>query len=159
MSTAVSDGPTTSGASISERALNGAHDGEFDGETDEELFPLGSLEGDPAVTGKNFVSGSQPVKVTAKLKNVSVPAGGLVAAGTPVHLLVKAIAGGVDRCPTMEDDGQGGKRVTGWEERQRYEPAYVQEAQGMFSRADVIDILYRAGVPDEKVDGLLSSGR
>lgn len=120
-----------------------------------EMFPLGSLAGDPSVTGKNFVTGAAQVSVTAKLKNVSVPADGLVHAGTAVQLMVKAIAGGVNRVPTMEDDGLGGKRVTGWEERQMYTPAYVQDAGEVYTRPQVVELLVAAGADSATISSVL----
>src|SRR4051794_4660230 len=56
--------------SVADAAANGEHEEE---PTEDELFPLGSIEGDPKVTLKNLIKSGKPIEYTVSMRSAEVP--------------------------------------------------------------------------------------
>jgi hypothetical protein len=109
-------------ASIEERTANGETI-----EPDDELFPLGSLEGD-SVTPQTYVRKGLPITVTASLMSAEVPnRGGLLKPDRYGRLLITYLPGKKDDVPLREDRTDAAK-VTGYKLRQHLRVTYVQDA-------------------------------
>ena len=132
------------GLSVAERAENG------DGEpTQEELFPLGTVDGDPKKTLKTLLRAGVPIKYTCALSSAKVPMrGGLIDFESSGDLLVTFESGKLEVVPKIEKDEGGKRRVVEAELRQKLRVSYVQPADGMYTREQVLDILHRVGVPE-----------
>jgi hypothetical protein len=95
--------------------------------TEEELFPLGSLEGDQVKPGQT-IKRAQPVELTVSLSRAEVPLRGSGMLDPDKHgrVLVTYLPGKDERVPKREDDDSD--RVTGWKIRQNLRATYVQAA-------------------------------
>jgi len=139
--------------SVAERAENGE-------EPQEELFPLGSVSGDPKRTYKNLIPAGTPTKTQAKLSNTAVPmTDGLYAYGQRGEILVTFEAGTVKQVPELGDEkSDGTRRLDGVKLVQEMRAVYVRDAERMYTRAQVLDMLEELGVSDtDHVAELLGS--
>lgn len=142
-----------SGTSIAERTENG----EDDPSSGEELFPLGSLEGDPKVTLKTLIKGGADVTALASMGSAAVPltGNGFFDPEEEVVLLVRALPGGISPVPTHEKSDGNRHKVKSWKATQKLDPIHVQPAGDMYSRGQVLEFLHEAGVPAATVTRLL----
>lgn len=93
---------------------------------DEELFPLGSLDGDEATLGQ-LIKKNHTVEITASMGTAEVPMrGGLLDPNENHMLLVKIEPGKIDTVPQRDGDPVNGKTITGWKLRQNLRPTYVE---------------------------------
>jgi hypothetical protein len=105
------------GESISERAANG-------GDEQDELFPLGSIEGGTK-TLKTLIPAGSEVRSTVSMKSAEVPAsGGIFDPGFEGKLLVTVVLGKVETVPLREEG-----RVVRWKVRQVVEAVHVERVQ------------------------------
>lgn len=97
----------------------------------EELFPLGSIEGD-SKTLKNLVKPGQKVEQTVSLMSAEVPisGGGLLDPEREGLLLVTYEAAGYTQVPVREGDRTVGKTVKSWKYRTQLRPIYVERVEG-----------------------------
>jgi hypothetical protein len=96
-----------------------------DGEQ-EELFPVGSLEGDPKVTLKNIIKAHHRVEYTASLMSAEVPLReGLLDPDDEGRVLVTYEVASLVPVPIREDKG-GTKKIVGYKIRQQLRPIYVE---------------------------------
>lgn len=136
-------------------AMNGGKrgrpiDGQDDAESEEEMFPAGSIPGDHAVTMKNIVPAGKGRKTEAKMNSAAIPLrDGLVRYGELVELLVTVEAGKVEEVPDLEEQDTGGRRkLLGVKDVQRFRPVHVASAAGVLTVGQVVDILEeRFGIP------------
>lgn len=139
--------PSDDGASIADRAER-----DDDGEQ-AELFPIGSLEGDPRRTLKNLLRAGLPVEYTCSLMSAEVPLrGGLLDIESSGEVLVTWEPAKLEVVP--DRDAELGK-VVGVKVRQKLRPVYVRPAGQMYDRVQVVEMLYEAGATAEKVAELL----
>jgi hypothetical protein len=104
------------GESIADRAENGEGDGD-----DDELFPLGNVEGGPK-TLKNLIRAGATVKSTISLASAEVPAGeGIFDPEAEGRLLVTFALGKVEVVP-LKAEG----KVQSYKVRQTLTPVYVE---------------------------------
>ena len=112
-----------------------------------ELFPMGSIEGDPKITWSMLLKRGRPVEVTSTMRaaEVGVRNGQLLDPEKVTQVLVTVVPEQAIVIYKRETiDGP----VKGYKIRQPLRPTYVQEAGKMFTREDVLDILSKVGVPD-----------
>lgn len=106
-------------------------DSDEDGEGQAEMFPMGTLEGDPKVTLKNLIKPNHRVEYTASLMSAEVPVRhGLMdpyADGQAVetHELAK-----IELVPIRETDSAGQKKIVGWKVRSKLRPVFVEPVAG-----------------------------
>jgi hypothetical protein len=123
--------------SISDRAANG--------EAQDEMFPLGSLEGDQKTLG-NLIRG-KPTTTTVSLARAEVPLrDGLLDPGKTGRVLVHYEPAKYEVVLEREDDGTGQRRLVGAKIRNHARPIYAEPYP-----ADVGDAF------DEAFDRLLAS--
>jgi hypothetical protein len=139
------------GTSIAERAANGD-----DTEPEEELFPLGSLTGDPAVTLKNLLKPRVPVEISASMGTAAVPikGSGFFDPEAEVTLLVRVLPGGPVPVATRKK-GDEKSQIEKWRITQPLTPIFVQEAGDMYTREQVLELLHEAGVNSSTVSRLM----
>lgn len=139
------------GTSVNERVQNG------DGEEPEELFPNGSLEGDPKVTIKNFVKPGARVTAKATISTAEVPlTGGFFDPEREITFLVRGLPGGI--MPRPKHGGEVGdphRPVEEWTFSQAIRAIHVENAGEMFTRVQVLEMLHEAGVASATVSKLL----
>lgn len=131
--------------SIAERAED-----EPETPTQEELFPRGSLEGDPRTTLSNIIRGGMAVEVTASLMAAEVPVrnGALFDPEQAGEVLVTFAFQKVE--VVAKRDGNG--ILEYWKLRQVLRPSYVQDAGQMFTREQLFDVLTEAQVPEDAIE-------
>lgn len=109
-----------------------------------EMFPLGTLSGDPKVTHKTMIKPGSTVKYEAKLSNASVPmTDGLIPAGTKTEILVTIEAGAFKPTPEFgeEEASDGTRKVKAWKIVQNHRAVHVRTAERMFTLDQVLEIL------------------
>ena len=141
-----------SGTSVAERAANGESD-----EPEEELFPLGSLDGDSKVTLKTLIKSNADVFKKASMGTAAVPikGSGFFDPEEEVTLLVRALPGGIVPVPTHEKTDGSRHKVKSWNLTQQLTPIHVQDAGSMYTREQVVELLDEAGVASAVVSRLL----
>lgn len=146
------EGNGNGSASIEQRA----RDGEEPEPTDEELFPLGSLDGDPKVTLKNLLNPRVPTEISASMGTAAVPikGAGFFDPEREITLLVRVLPGGPVPVATRRK-GDEKHKIEKWRVTQPLTPIYVQEAGSMFTEAQVVEMLEAGGVPSAKIATLL----
>jgi hypothetical protein len=142
------EGENGSSSIAARAAAMAANGGEFGGEQ-EEMFPMGAVQGDHKVTMKTIAPSNTSRKTEAKMRATAIPLrDGLVRYGELVELLVTVEAGKVEEKPDLEEPEAGGRRkLLGLKDVQHFRPVYVTSARGMFTREQVLDILNEVGVP------------
>lgn len=127
-----------------------------DTEPEEELFPLGSLDGDPAVTLKTLIKSRIPTEISASMGTAAVPikGSGFFDPEQEVTLLVRVLPGGPVPVATRKK-GDEKSKIEKWRITQPLTPIYVQEAGSVYTREQVLDMLHEAGVPDGTVAKVL----
>lgn len=118
--------------------------------TEDQLFPMGSIPGDHAVTMKNIVPAGKARKAEAKMRATPIAMrDGLRRYGDLVELLVTVEAGKVEEVPDLEEQDAGGRRrLVGVKDVQHFRPVHVASAEGVFTLDQVLDILEREfGIP------------
>lgn len=142
---------TNGGTSVADRQ------DEDNTEPEEELFPLGSLPGDPKVTLKTLVKAGTPVKKTASMGTAAVPitSDGFFDPEEEVTLLVRALPGGIIPVPTHEKSDTARHKIKEWRFTQSLTPIYVQHAGSMYTREQVLEMLSSAGVSSAKITELI----
>ena len=140
-------------ASISQRARDGE---EPEQPTDEELFPLGSLEGDSAVTLKTLLKPRVPVEISASMGTAAVPikGSGFFDPEQEITLLVRVLPGGPVPVATRKKGDEKAK-IEKWRVTQPLTPIYVQEAGSMFTEEQVVELLEAGNVPAATISKLL----
>jgi hypothetical protein len=139
-----------SGTSLADRVENE--------EVEEELFPHGSLEGDPKVTLKSLIKAGARVSVKASISSAEVPivGGGLFDPEHEVTFLVRGLPGGVTPRPKHEgESGDGRRPVKEWTLSQSIRAIHVESAGEMFTRVQVLEMLNEAGVASSVISRLL----
>lgn len=118
---------------------------EPDEPSEDELFPMGSIEGDHAVTMKNIVPAAKARKTEAKMRARRIALrGGLVRYGELLELVVTVEAGKVEEVPDLEEPESGGRRkLLGVKDVQHFRPVHVTSAAGMYTLDQVLEILER----------------
>lgn len=120
-------------------------------EDEPELFPLGTLSGDPKVTHRNLIKAGLPVKLECALSRAAVPlTGGLHAFGASGEVLVTFEAGKVNQVPEFHSERQadGSRKVKAVKLVQELSAVHVRDAAGMFTLEQVLDILEQEfGIP------------
>jgi hypothetical protein len=139
------EGEEPPGRSVAQRA------GEEPEEEDQgEMFPLGSLDGDPKRTLKNLVRANIPIEYTCSLMSAEVPMlGGLQDLESSGEVLVSWEPSKVEIVPKRDADNPD--RVKSAKVRQKLRPTYVQSAGRMFTYEQVVDLMSGAGVSDAKI--------
>lgn len=122
-----------------------------------ELFPLGALDGDPAVSLKNLIKAGSTVRRTASMGTAAVPikGTGFFDPEEEVTLLVRALPGGIMPVPTHEKSDSARHKIKEWRLTQSLTPIFVQEADRLFTREQVLEMFYEANVPASMVKQLL----
>jgi hypothetical protein len=143
-----------SGTSLAERAADGEPAGEDDDE--QELFKLGSLEGDPKVTLKNLLRPGVAVEPSASMGTAAVPikGSGFFDPEQEITLLVRVLPGGPVPVATRKK-GDEKHKIEKWRVTQPLTPIFVQEASGMFTREQVLEMFHAAGVPSSTITRVL----
>lgn len=91
----------------------------------EELFPLGTLDGDPKKTLKNLLKANLPVEVTASLSSAEVPVNaGLIDPEDSGRVLVSFEV--QKAAEVIVKRGKDGK-IVGYKIRQTLRPTYVEQ--------------------------------
>lgn len=100
-------------------------------EAAEELFPLGSLEGDETSLA-TLVKPNHSHEVTVSMGTAEVPSprGGLLSPDKEHLLLVTCEHAGYTEVPKREGDRHTGKQLVGWKTRQTLRPIYVERVNG-----------------------------
>ena len=115
----------------------------------EELFPLGSLQGDE-LTPQKLIKRGLPVEVTVAMGTAEVPVqgGGLLDPDRAGRVLVSYEFAKNVEVPQREDG-----RIVGWKVRQMLRPTYVQQAkdEGALIREEFAHLL----ALDQKAAGAL----
>lgn len=107
------------GGSIAERGADGG------GEPEEEMFPLGTLAGDPRATLRTLIRSGLPVETTASLMSAEVPLrDGLLDPNEDGRVVVSFEAAKFEVVPKKKDD-----KIVGWKIRQVLRPTYVENAE------------------------------
>lgn len=98
---------------------------------DEELFPLGSLEGDET-TLKQLVKANHHQTVTVSMGSAEVPVtgGGLLDVNAEHMLLVTVEPRKIEVVPEREGDRVDGKTIVGYKLRQHLTPLHVERVRG-----------------------------
>jgi hypothetical protein len=138
-------------ASIAQRARDGEEP-----EEEPELFPLGTLEGDPKKTLKNLLKAGATVKTSVSLTRAAVqnPTGGLFDPEEQVQVLVSVLPGHVKVTPEHID--QGGRQVVkAWSVMQELRVVHVQPAGAMFTEEQVVEMLEAVKAPAAQIAKLL----
>lgn len=120
------------------------------GESETELFPLGSVAGDAKVDWKKLVPAGKAVKLECNISRAAVPLlNGLYRFGQQMEVLVTCEAGFVKNVPMLEEDPAGGERkLTGVTLRQELRAVHVRSADQMMTVDQVLDILQtHFGIP------------
>jgi hypothetical protein len=124
--------------SVAERAKAGEHE-----EGQDELFPMGSLDGD-GKSLKTLIKAGSSVKATVKMRTAEVPAkGGLLDPEGERTLVVTVRPGKVEAVP--HHDGEG--KVVDWTQRQSLDPVYVEAASSY--GAGQIEAMFAALLADD----------
>lgn len=133
------------------RPIDSQDNGEEEHEpTEAELFPMGSIPGDHAVTMKNIVPAGKGRKCEAKMRATPIAMrDGLRRYGELIELLVTVEAGKIEEVPDLDDEDAGGRRkLVGVKDVQHFRPVHVGSAEGMYTLEQVLDILEQHfGVP------------
>jgi hypothetical protein len=142
------------GTSVSEQVANG--NSSEDEPSEEELFPLGSLEGDSAVTLKTLLKARTPVEISASMGTAAVPikGSGFFDPEQEITLLVRVLPGGPVPVATRKK-GDERAQIEKWRITQPLTPIYVQEAGSMYTREQVLELFHEAGVASSIVSRLL----
>lgn len=129
------------GTSVADRVRNGDEDGQG------EMFPHGSLAGDPRVTYKNLVKSGARVTVTASLTSAEVPitGGGLFDPEQEGVAVVRYLPAQVALVPQHKDKN-GQSKVEEWTLRQTLRTLKVEPAGELVNRIQVVDVLDAEGV-------------
>jgi hypothetical protein len=136
-------------ASIAQRARDGE-------EPEEELFPLGTLDGDPKRTLKTLLRSGVPIEYTASLMSAEVPLqGGALDMENNGQALVTWEPAKVEIVPDREVDSAGGRKLVRAKVRHKLRPTFVQAAGSMFTEEQVVEMLEAAEVPAAKIAKLL----
>lgn len=99
---------------------------EPDDEQPEELFPVGSLEGDPKMTLGKLIKPHHKVEYTVSLMAAEVPLrGGLLDPDATGAVMITYEVANLTPVPIREDRG-GVKKLVGWKIRQSLRPIYVE---------------------------------
>jgi len=138
-------------ASIAQRARDGEEP-----EPEEELFPLGSLDGDPKRTLKTLLRSNVPVEYVASLMSAEVPLqGGALDMEHNGQVLVTWEPAKVEIVPEREQDSGGSRKLVRAKVRHKLRPTYVQPAGQMFTEEQVVEMLEAVGAPAAKIAKLL----
>lgn len=140
------------GESVAERVQNG------DDDDSGELFPHGSLEGDPKVTYKNLVKTGARVSLTASLTSAEVPirGGGLFDPEQEGLALVRYLPAQVALVPHHKDKN-GQSKVEEWTLRQTLRAFKIEPAGELVNRVQVVDVLSAEGVASGTVTKVLAA--
>lgn len=108
------------GDALGDKVLDDDEDGQ------EELFPMGTLEGDPKVTLKNLIKPNHRIEYTASKMSAEVPVtGGLIdpyADGQSVDTYELAK---IELVPIRESDAAGVRKIVGWKVRSKLRPVHI----------------------------------
>lgn len=128
------------------RPIDDQDDGD---ESEPEMFPLGTLPGDPKTTWRNLIKAGTPVKLECALSRAAVPlTAGLHGYGEKGEVLVTFEAGTVKSVPELGDEDSSGKRkLKGVKLVQELRAVHVRAGEGMYSLGQVLDILESLGIP------------
>lgn len=131
---------------------------EGEGEEQQEMFPLGSLSGDPRTTWKTLVKAGVPTKLECALSRAAVPmTSGLYAFGEKGEVLVTFEAGTVKNVPELGDENSSGRRkLKAAKFVQELRAVHVRDAGQLYTREQVLDLLAAGGVSDAKAGELLA---
>lgn len=131
-------------ASAAERAEAGPDPDDPDAP---ELFPLGTIEGDPRITFAKLFKANRQTEVTASLMAAEVPVaqGKLMDPDKVSQVLVTVIPH--QAVLIYKRDYVDGP-VVGYKIRQPLRTTFVQDAGTMYTREQVLDILAKVGVPE-----------
>lgn len=162
--TAAKDGDVTdlenhrrsrSGTSLAERVENGT-EGD-DGGDEPELFPAGTLEGDPKVTHKTYIPAGSKTSTEVSMSRAAVPnpGGGLFRAGEEVQVLARVLPQSVKETPINVKQPDGTYKVKEWKISQELAVIFVQHADRMFTREQVVELLENAGATSAVISRLL----
>lgn len=118
---------------------------EHDAETpEEELFPLGTLEGDDVTLG-GLVKGNHSFQITVSMNGTSEihsPSDtGLFDPSKEHMLLVTCEQASLELVPDREGERVQGKKIVGWKGRQKLRPIYCEKVKG---EAGVIESQFSA---------------
>lgn len=140
------------GMSVADRVQNG------DIEDRDEMFPVGSVEGDSKITLKNLIKPGQRVTLTASMSSAEVPlTGGLLHPEKEVTLLVRGLPGMPVPVAKHRDAQPGGDHTI--EEvtmRQPIRAMHVENVGEFVNRVQVVDVLAFEGVPSATVTKVLA---
>lgn len=107
-------------------------DADAEQQTEAEMFPIGSLEGDEAKL-ETMIRPGEPVKITVSMNGtpeVPMPRGGLLDVRKEHLLLVTCEVESPIPVPEREGDRTTGKKIVGWKIRQKLRPIYVERVHG-----------------------------
>jgi hypothetical protein len=91
-----------------------------------ELFPMGTLKGDPKITLKNLVKGGQSIEYQASVRSASVPLlGGLVHPDEDGHATVAWETEKFELVPVRKGE-PGNRRIVSWKLRQIFRPTHIE---------------------------------
>jgi hypothetical protein len=94
-----------------------------DDDEQEELFPLGTVEGDPKKTLKNLIKPGLPVEVTASLMSAEVPvSAGMIDPDSPGRVMVSYEIATAAQVVVKRKEG----RIVGYKIRQVLRPTFVE---------------------------------
>jgi hypothetical protein len=142
------------GTSLAERVQNGSEDGDGD---EPELFPAGTLEGDPKVTHKTYIPAASKTSTEVSMSRAAVPnpGGGLFRAGEEVQVLARVLPQSVKETPINVKQPDGSYKVKEWKITQELAVIFVQHADQMFTREQVVELLDKAGAAPAVISRLL----
>jgi hypothetical protein len=140
------------GSSVAERVANGESD-----EPAGEMFPHGTLVGDPKVTVKNLIKAGAKVSTEVSMTKAAVPnpGGGLFDPEEEAEVLVRVLPGAAKQIPIHGEEVGGRHKVKEWKIAQELRVVHVQHAGSMYSREQIVDLLHEAGVAPAVVSRLL----
>lgn len=115
--------------SLADRAADGENG--HDEQTEEELFPLGSIEGDPKTTLKNLIKSGKPIEYTVSMRSAEVPLrGGLPDPDAFHRIFVNSVLEKVETVALREEN-----KVVGWKVRAVLRPVFVQQEDAQLDGA------------------------
>jgi hypothetical protein len=116
-----------------------------------ELFPLGTIEGDPEVTPSTLISPGMAVDLAAVLASNEVPLrGGLVSPYEERKLIVTFQLKKVEQILKRNRDDDAPE---GWKTRVHLQPIYVEPVSDYYTREQVEQIMVALGVPPDTPRG------
>lgn len=130
-----------------------------DGDEDApEMFPLGTLSGDPKRTVKNLIRAGAKVTTAVSMTRAAVPnpTGGLFDPEEEVSVLVRVLPGPVTQSPTHTSEA-GLHKVKEWKISQELRVIHVAHAGSMYSEEQVVELMEAAGIAGPRIAELLGA--